>query len=1027
MKTNLCLGSKKKHLLAFIILLLNVINANAQQKNYQGQIKDNEGPLLGAQITIKGTQQTTLSDFDGNFELTTTPNKTIVITYLGYLTKEVVLSNNNSNIIKIQLERDVQSLDAVQLIGYGKQKKKEITGAVANVTSEELIQTATSDLGTAIQGKVAGVNIQAQNGSPGEPANIQIRGVGSLTAGALGPLYVVDGIPYEDNPNIAPNQIESIDILKDGASAAIYGTRASNGVILITTKKGEAGKTRVNFTSYVGIQNITSGTPLMNTDQQMYQIQQRNALNNTSFDPFSLNPEALDFNTNYIESIQNNNSIIENYSLNISGGTKAVKLNYNTTYFNQDGVLKGSGFNRLANRLTAQYNKGKFKMFTSLGYTNENRDREPFNIYEQSIKQMPYGRPLSDPSDISVIDGDGDGIVSVFAALFGNTNETETHKNNIALNLQYEILEGLTYKVNLGYNNFNSLQKRFFPRFLSFNSQGDLNASSVLNARLIEDHVISKRQSIENILNYNTSFGANKKHKVGLLAVLSYEKFKSKTSSTGVIFDKNVPNNNVQVLSGGAEAIKPTGTDINRTLSGKLFRGQYNYDDKYLFSGSIRRDGSSRFQGDNKHGTFFGLSAGWNLHEENFLKNISEISNLKLRASYAEVGNQSTRDYATSSIVESGINYPFATSESLAIGNIQRRITNENLKWETTISKNIGIDLALFKNKLSMNFDYYENNKNDMLLLKELPGSAGTSQTDAVNQYGVVAVNAGNMTNKGIEFALNYRNQIKDLKYTISYTLTKNVNEVTNLDGLERGYGGGVPFTEGNQNADNTTYYAVGHEAGAFFLLQNQGVIKTQEQLDAYQQIDSGAQLGDLMYKDQNGDSKIDDNDLVYSGSGQADFESGLNIGLNYKNFDFNAQTYFSSGAEIYNGAKLFAYRVRRHQDLYSMWTPQNPNSNIPTERSLTSENVRSRSDYFLEDGTYLRIRNLTLGYTIPNLEKLNIKKARLYISSVNPFTFTKYSGYDPEIGGDGLLTRGVDKGNYPITRQFLLGIQANF
>ncbi|MGY6649787.1 SusC/RagA family TonB-linked outer membrane protein [Wenyingzhuangia sp. IMCC45574] len=1027
MKINLRLGSKRQCLLAFLVLLLNIVSANAQQNTYKGIVSDTEGPLLGAQINIKGAQKGTITDFDGNFEIVTTKNKTLVISYLGYLTKEVILANEKPGLIKIVLEKDVQSLEAVQLVGYGKQKKKEITGAVANVTADEITKTATSDIGTAIQGKVAGVNIQAQNGSPGEPANIQIRGVGSLTADALGPLYVVDGIPYEDNPNISPEHIQSIDILKDGASAAIYGTRASNGVILITTKKGEAGKTRINFSSYVGLQNITSGTPLMNTSQQLYQIEQRNILNNTSFDPFSLNPDALDFNTNFIESIQNDNAIIENYSLNVSGGTKEVNLNFNTTYFNQNGVLKGSGFNRLANRLTAQYKKGKFKMFTSLGFNTETRDREPFNIYEQAIKQMPYGRPLSDPSDITIIDGDGDGIVSVFASLFGNTNKTERKRVNLALNLEYEILKGLTYKVNLGQNNLNSFQKRFFPRFLSFNSQGEINASSVLNARLLEDHITSKRQSIENILNYNTTFGSKKQHKLGLLAVLSYEKFESQTSGTGAIFDENVPNNNVQVLSGGAEAIKPTGNNINRTLSGKLLRAQYNYNEKYLFSGSIRRDGSSRFQGDNKFGNFFGLSAGWNIHEENFLKDIDAISNLKLRASYAEVGNQSTRDYATSSIVESGINYPFATSESLGVGSIQRRITNENLKWETTISKNIGIDLALFKNKLSMNFDFYQNEKEDMLLLKELPGSAGTSATGAINQYGVVAVNAGNMSNKGFEFALNYKNRINDLKYNISFTLTKNVNEVTNLDGLQRGYGGGVPFTEGNQNADNTTYYAIGHEAGAFFLLENQGVIKTQEQLDAYKTINSNAQLGDLMYKDQNGDSQIDDNDLVYSGSGQADFESGLNIGLNYKNFDFNAQTYYSHGAEIYNGAKLFAYRARRHQDLYSMWTPQNSNSNIPTERTVSSENVRSRSDYFLEDGTYLRIRNLTLGYTIPGLQKLKVRKARVYLTSVNPFTFTKYTGYDPEVGGDGLLTRGVDRGNYPITRQFLLGIQANF
>ena len=349
------------------------------------------------------------------------------------------------------------------------------------------------------------------------------------------------------------------------------------------------------------------------------------------------------------------------------------------------------------------------------------------------------------------------------------------------------------------------------------------------------------------------------------------------------------------------------------------------------------------------------------------------------------------------------------------------------------MSKNIGVDLSLFKNKLAITADLYQNDKKDMLLQERLPASSGTYQTGASGVYDVKVVNGGNMVNKGLEIAISYKDKIgSDFKYSLSGTFTKNINEVTDLNGIDRGYANGRPIISMGNNVEYTTFLAKGYEAGAFFLLQNDGVIKTQEQLDEYTQLDlsslSTPQLGDMMYKDTNNDNKVDDNDRVYSGSGQAEFEAGFVLNLDYKGFDFNVSSFYSHGSEIYNGAKLYAYKNGRHRDLLYMWSPQNPTADVPTFRQNGfHSNVKAGSDYFIEDGTYLRIRAITLGYTIPDISNTGIEKARVYLTSTNPFTFTNYSGYDPEVGGDGIFTRGVDRGNYPVTRQFMLGFQISF
>ncbi|MBU2950831.1 TonB-dependent receptor [Tamlana agarivorans] len=1016
---------RNRFLLVCSFLLLTMTNAYAQT-GIKGKVLDENGiPLPGVSILIKGTSTGSVTDFDGEFSIEAKTGDNLEFSFLGYQKQSIKIADQT--FLNVSLQADTESLEEVVVVGYGTQKKKEVTGAVGIVTSDVIAKAPVADLGESIQGQVAGVNVQSSSGRPGEAANIQIRGLGSVSAGALGPLYVVDGIPFQGNPNIPTEQIEKLDILKDGAAAAVYGTRASNGVILITTKKGKAGTFNVNFSTYGGVQNITSGTPLMNTQQQMYAEEVK--LDALGRDPliFFFNPDALDYDSDFVGDVQNNNAGMQNYDLGISGGSENLTLNLSANYFNQDGILINSGFDRLSTRLNGEFKKGKFRAFASLALTQENRQQEPWALYEYAIAQNPWQPALNQ------IQSNGENSVQIpvrnsiqysyLSRELENEDDREVNTSNVAINLEYEFLDGLSYQLNLGRNTYDYARKFFRPQYLVYDYQGDFNpTASRVDAQLNEDFISSERRIIENLFKYNKSFG---KHNLNLLGVLSYEEFSSKTLSTGVI---GLLSNDTPVLGAGTDALKPSSYDYVNTLSGKLFRVQYNYDERYLFSASYRRDGSSNFGEDFRYGDFLGFSGGWNISEENFF-NVDAINSLKLRASWAEVGNQNIPAYSFSSQIESGMNYPFGPNEEINVGAIQRRYADPNIKWETSISKNIGIDLGMFRNKLNFSADFYQTDKEDMLIQERLPASSGTYHPRALGVYDVRVTNAGNMTNKGVELGMSFKGKIgQDLNYSLAGTFTKNVNEVTNLNGVERGYANGRPVVSLGENVDYTTFLAEGYEAGAFFLVQHDGIIKTQAELDDYRLIEPSAAMGDMRYIDENNDGKIDDSDRVYAGSGQADYEAGLSLNLDYRGFDLYVQTYYSHGAEIYNGARLYAYTQGRHEEQYYMWSPQNSNSGVPTFRENAFDNsIRARSDYFLEDGTYLRIRNISLGYTIPMVDTSILKKARLYFTAMNPFTFTDYNGYDPEVGGDGIFTRGVDRGNYPVSRRFIVGVQLNF
>ena len=619
------------------------------------------------------------------------------------------------------------------------------------------------------------------------------------------------------------------------------------------------------------------------------------------------------------------------------------------------------------------------------------------------------------------MEGDNVDHVGYLARIMSVTDNRKENSYSASANLKYKITNNLVYQVNLGYNNYDYFRKQFQPQFFTYDNTGTVNVlGSRMLAILEQDNSNSNKTTIENVVSYNNTFG---KHKLGIVAGYTIEQMNSRAATA---VENDFISNSVQEFNGGSTLVSMSGSSVEHNVIGKLARIQYSYNDKYLLSASGRYDASSRMGYDHKYGFFPGVSAGWNISQEPFLKNVSQIQNLKLRASYGELGNEGIGDYLYSAYVIPNVDYVWGpeSSDQLGLGAIQRGYANPEIKWETSISRNIGLDLSMFQGKFTLTTDYYQNSKRDMLLNVTLPASTGTNT--AYGNYNSIVANVGNMENKGIELSATYKGETNyGLSYSITGTFTSNKNKITSMGTVGDLALNNSKLGSWTGNDDVLTYMKVGYPAGSFFLVQDAGVIKDADQLALAKKAQPTPQLGDMMYVDQNDDGVINENDRVYMGSGQPKAESGLTMNANYKGFDLSIQLFYSYGNKVYNGAKQFAYHNNRAEVLYNMWTPYNSTSDIPTP---SHENMRSRSSMFLEDGSFLRVRNLSLGYTFPkSLTKGIFDSARIYFTAQNPFTFTHYEGFDPEIGGNGVSTRGIDAGNYPITRKFMTGIQLDF
>ena len=1012
-------------ILSLFAVLFCSFEAKAQNITIKGTVTDSaDGTSLpGVSVIVKGTTRGASTDFDGIYSIKAKIGETLVFAYLGMKNKEVKITNTTLN---VSLESDTESLDEVVItVGYGAVKKKEITGAVNRVVTKDIEQFITSDVASRLQGQIAGVSVSASSGEPGEAANIQIRGITSLS-GTNTPLFVVNGIPQIGDPGLAPNEIESLDILKDAASTAVYGSRGAAGVILITTKQGKEGAMSIDLNYNSGFQFLGNGAPLMNTaDQLFYEINTANYFG--GFDPVTVtNPEWLGNDNAFDDYVLVDAAEVKTYSLNIIGGTDKFSYSASGSLFDQDGALINSNFKRFNGRVSVQYKTDNWKINGSIATTNEDRRRSSAGLIVSANRYRPYFPQIDPNSNIAIVNSSG-GTRTPTVALgqaLKRKDDSNRDKTNINLGVRRKITDNLDFMTNVGSSIINDSRNVFRPRFDLFNvDNGEIETDPTLSG-VIATSTRTTKFSWDAGLGFKKKIG---KHSLSAQGVVTLEEDKNTTFFASI---EGITNNSITVLNGGTlNENVGSGFNYNTKRIGTLGRIQYNFDGKYILSALARYDGSSRFGKEYRWGTFPSIAAAWNVSSEPFWEPLKgTINKFKIRLSHGQVGNDSFSDYEFASTIAPFADYVFDQNDgSVDFGSSIRSYANRDVKWETSISNNIGVDVSMFKNKITFTADYYITRKEDMLFPVTLPGSSGAYYDPNLT------LNVGNMTNKGLELAANYRASIGKSKFRIGATFTTNDNEITKVIGDGIIYNSNSAIISGDGDTYAATVIAKGYEAGAFFLHETNGTIKTIEERDAYRQFPSrsNAELGDLKYVDANGDGNITSEDRTYHGSGLADFEYGVNFRWDVGRFDFSMNWFGTVGAEILNGNKAAAYGWQRHQDLVNQWTPDNPTSNIPSFRGRGREhpNYAGNTDYWLENGDYLRLKQVTLGFSLPEdaCERIKVDKLRIYASTQNPITITGYEGYDPEVGGSNVARRGIDQSRYPISSTYSLGIKVSF
>jgi TonB-linked SusC/RagA family outer membrane protein len=999
-----------------------------------GTVLDEKGgPLVGVNIQLKGTARGTTSDARGTYRIDV-PNASavLVFSYIGYKRQEITVGNQST--INISLEADAGSLEEVVVVGYGTQKRSSLTGAVSTVTPKEITALPVPNVASALQGRVPGVSV-VNNGNPGSAPTVQIRGIGSINY-ASGPLYVIDGVPTGDISSFNNNDIESLEVLKDASSAAIYGSRAANGVILITTKKGSRdSKVRITLDSYVGTQSAWHKIDVLNRDQY---VQYAKALTSGAGIPLpsrlnDLNQPVYAGATQTFAQTETNwqnelfrNAPIAQHQLSLSGGNAISRFFASGSYFKQQGIMIGTDFERGTLRINSDHQIAKF---LSIGQTltgsYSNQRGETTGDRSQlmhALRMMPYW-PTTDPTKpggySAPTAADGSDPENPLRAPNLDITRTKFLKMFATFYADVRLTSFLKYRFNYGADLGYSNGSTFNPIY----NDGYVTRAS---ATVSETRNTNISQVFTNQLSFDKTLG---KHSISAVAATETQK----VISNGMTGSGTRPNNDLQVIQGVSNPAV-TSTRGETDLISYIGRVNYDYDGKYLLSASIRRDGSSLFAPGNKWGNFPSASVGWRINQENFMKGVPQLSELKLRASYGKTGFNGINNYAWQSVVQADATaYPFGSANTL--GSYFNALGNTSLKWETTDMVNVGLDVGLFNNQITFTGEVYNRFTDGLILAVPIPNSIGYSNAPVAN--------IGSMKNWGYEFQAGYNYTKGDFRWNVSANVGITRNRVLSLAtptaaiyaGLNADYGG-----------FDITKTEVGQPIQSFYGWKVDGIFQSQAEIDKFNAIDGNdktlyqdkAAPGDIRFKDINGDGKIDANDRTYLGSYLPNFNYGANFTANYKNFDFTLYLQGTAGNKIYNGTKVVTQGMLRLFNagpaVLNAWTPTNTNTDVPRAVSGDPNNNSRTSDRFIEDGSYMRVKNLTIGYTIPakvlgSLTNNVVNKVRVYVSSQNLLTLTKYTGYDPEINSRNgtLLRSGIDYANYPQARTLLAGLQLTF
>jgi TonB-linked SusC/RagA family outer membrane protein len=1003
-----------------------------QQKNVSGKVTDFGGqPLPGVTVVVKGTTQGTVTNANGEYSITNIPeDATLLFSFVGMRTQEILLEGRAT--ISVVMEEETIGLDEVVAVGYGTMKKSDISTSISSVDSEALSKIPSNDLAGSIAGRIPGVYVTGVTGGPGSGSSVRIRGVG--TTGSNEPLYVVDGFPISSGnigiPGssesigglsvINPNDIESIDILKDASAAAIYGARAANGVVLITTKKGtyNAEKTVVNVNTYTGFSQVWKQPESLTAEE--FAMLANELTDNSGMERFPglENPESLGKGTNWFDAVFQSGPVT-NIDASISGGSKSTRARLSLGYKDEVGTIIETDYKRYTGKASVDFIAndrmefgGAFDFAWSEGKGVQNESGN-FGIVNLAQKMFPT-LGTDDILDKNVPYSTSQADNPVLKAKHED-KRVDNLRTHIVGYGQYEILKGLKFRTNLGLEFNSNRQTQWIPSF-------DRGYASNAEANLWENFSRGRNYLIENTLSYSNEF---EKHQFNIVIGQTAQE---NTNAYNNIQGRDYLNEAIPVINGSdASRRLSSGSEYEYRLASYLGRINYNYGNKYLVSVSIRRDGSSNFGPRNKWGLFPSLSTGWNIANENFMQNIQSVTTLKLRGGWGRLGNDNIGSFGYLNIYQLGAssnNYTLGLTEALQIGAALSRPANPDLKWETNEQINFGIDASFFKNKLYTTIEYYNKKTKDLLVTIPVAIEAGFTSNPKVN--------GGEILNRGWEFDLGFRDQAGSLAWSVSANISTLYNEVLSLGGGEP-IAGQSMYSSGMAN----TWTEVGDEIGYFRGYINDGIYQTENEIKPSFQ--PNAEPGDLRWRDVDKDGYLTENDIVKLGSPWPDFTYGGNIDLSFKGFDFNLILTGVAGNQIFNSMKKELLPLKYYgggglmsgsKEVLQRWTPGSGRNTVPKLKySDENNNMNTSSSWFIEDGDFMRIRSITIGYTIPQtiVQAINMSSLRVYINAKNLLTLTKYSGLDPEVRSTNPLAAGMDYGVYPQPRTFIAGINISF
>lgn len=995
-----------------------ISNVTQQQQTVNGIIKGPDGlPVIAANISQKGTNNATITDLNGNFTLNVTGRQPVlVISYIGYVTTEVNVSGRA--FVEVVLQEDVAALDEVVVVGYGTMRKKDVTGAVSSVRSGEITKNATSNVMQAIAGKMSGVQVVQNSGTPGGDVSILIRGVGTINDAS--PLYVIDGVPVSGGMwYLNPNDVESIDVLKDASATAIYGSRGANGVVMVTTKQAQEGHTEINFDYSYGIQHSAKTYKMLDASQYaaLHNEMRTNAGPEYSLNPAFADPESLGAGTDWMDAIFRT-APMQKVNLSMLGGNQKISHATSLGYYTQDGIMKNSSYNRLSlqSNISSKL-ASNITVRANVNLSAENRRTQPVStVIQNAMRILP---------SIPIYDDNGE-----YAGPTGNAEWNGNALNPVAIineqnyrmkgfrmlsniSLEWEIIKGLKFKTTggaeLGYDYNNS----YIPKYKWGMNESKNTMQTVTSA-------YEQLYLWDNTLNYDKAFG---KHRINAMIGTSYQEYKKESVSAA---GSGRASELTTELDNATKATDVGGNSYRWALMSYMARLHYSYDDRYLLTATFRADGSSKFGKDNRFGYFPSFAAAWNIGNEAFMQSVKPVSLLKLRAGYGQTGNQNIGAYAFADKLSVNGVYNFGSQrgfESNLVNLIYPYLlSNPSVKWESVEQYNVGLDIGFLQNRIVANLDFYVKNTRDMLTKKPVPQTSGTS----LEQADWPPVNIGKVLNRGFEFTVNTKNFVGEFKWETSLNMSFNHNEVVSIGGPE--ILNGVSLIREGQPINS--FY--GYELGGIYQTLDEvftgPVMENRAPDKASHNPYKNTSPGDMWFVDVDGNGEINDLDRTVIGNPSPDCIFGFNNTFSYKNFDLSIFFQGALGNQVWNGVRASHESMNSTYNQLATtlerWTGEGSSYSMPRAIYADPNNNSRASTRWLEDGAYAKLKNLTFGYTLPEkwIRKAKMKALRLYVSLDNLCTITNYSGLDPEAG-----LSGLDYGVYPSARTYMFGVSVKF